>query len=76
MEKKHHKAFLIQFGANLKKVRESKGLTQAQLAIDVDCDMSYISRIELGKISASLMYLKAIADVLEIDLKELFEFEV
>lgn len=75
MDKKHHKKYLLLFGANLKRIRESKGFTQAQLAIDVDCDMSYISRIELGKISASLIYLKAIADVMEIELKELFEFE-
>ena len=73
MDRKPHNAFLIQFGAHLRRVRESKGLTQAQLAIDVDCDMSYISRIELGKISASVIYLKAMADVMEIELKDLFE---
>lgn len=69
------KSFLIQFGANLKKIRESKNITQAQLAIDSDIDISYISRIENGKISPSLIYLKFMADALGVEIKELFDFE-
>jgi transcriptional regulator with XRE-family HTH domain len=72
--KKVANPFLVQFGANLKKIRESKNLTQAQLAIDCDSDISYISRIENGKISPSLIYLKKMADVMEMELKQLFEF--
>lgn len=75
MAKKIDKSFLIQFGANLKKVRERRNFTQAQLAIDSDLDISYISRIENGKISPSLIYLKYIADTLGVDINELFAFD-
>lgn len=75
MAKKIDKSFLIQFGANLKKIRERRDFTQAQLAIDSDLDISYISRIENGKISPSLIYLKYIADTLGIDIKELLVFD-
>lgn len=65
------KEYLQNFGANLKKIREGKGFTQAQLAIDSDLDISYISRIENGKISPSLIYITHIADALNVDIKQL-----
>ena len=75
MHKKVDKSYLIKFGSNLKRIRESKNITQAQLAIDSDSDISYISRVENGKISASVLYLKGMADAMEIDVMELFQFE-
>lgn len=75
VEKKVANPFLDEFGANLKKILESKNLTQAQLAIDCDSDISYISRIENGKLSPSLTYLKKMADFVGIELKEVFEYE-
>lgn len=65
------KEYLKNFGANLKKIREGKGFTQAQLAIDSDLDISYISRIENGKISPSLIYITHIAAALNVDIKQL-----
>nr|WP_315240128.1 helix-turn-helix transcriptional regulator [uncultured Flavobacterium sp.] len=69
------KEYLQNFGANLKKIREGKGFTQAQLAIDSDLDISYISRIENGKISPSLIYITHIADALNVDIKQLVAFQ-
>lgn len=74
VRKKVDTNFLIQFGQNLKKIREQKNSTQAQLAIDCDCDVSVISRIERGVVNTSLSNLKLIANALNIDLKQLFEF--
>lgn len=65
---------MIAFGENLKKIREQKGITQAQLAIDCDFDVSVISRIERGVVNTSLSNLKLISNALGIEIKELFEF--
>lgn len=66
--------FMIAFGENLKKIREQKGITQAQLAIDCDFDVSVISRIERGVVNTSLSNLKLISNALGVAVKELFEF--
>ena len=75
MRKKVDKTYLISFGKNLKRVREEKNITQAQLAIDCDVDVSVISRIERGVVNTSLSNLKLIANALNIHLKELFDFD-
>lgn len=74
MRKKVDTTYLILFGRNLKKIRESKNITQAQLAIDCDCDVSVISRIERGVVNTSLFNLKLISLALNIPLKDLFDF--
>ncbi|MGO3812680.1 helix-turn-helix domain-containing protein [Mesonia sp.] len=66
--------FIIAFGQNLKKLRKQKGFTQEQLAIDLNIEISQISRIERGVINTSIGNVNAIAKVLKIDHKELFEF--
>lgn len=67
-------AFLIDFGKNLRKHRKLKGFTQAQLAIDLGFEISQISRIERGIINTSIGNINAIAKVLKIDIKDLFDF--
>ncbi len=75
MRKKVDTKFLIIFGENLKKIRESKNITQAQLAIDCDFDVSVISRIERGVVNTSINNLKLISEALNISINELFNFE-
>lgn len=69
------KSFLIAFGSNLKKIREEKSITQAQLAIDCNFDVSVISRIERGAVNTSVLNLKLIAIALDIKIEVLFDFE-
>tara|TARA_R100000935_G_C2757052_1_gene132059 strand:+ start:457 stop:669 length:213 start_codon:yes stop_codon:yes gene_type:complete len=59
-------------GLNVRNLRNSKGLSQEQLALAADVDRSYISEIELAKNSASIDVLERIADALDVDPKELF----
>lgn len=66
--------FLQSLGTHLKKTREGMGITQAQLAIDCDVDVSVISRIELGKINTSVNNLRLIAAALDLDIRALFSF--
>ena len=75
VRKKVDISFLVAFGENLKKFREQKNITQAQLAIDCDFDVSVISRIERGVVNTSLSNLKLISKALNIEIKELFYFE-
>lgn len=74
MRKKVDTTFLITFGKNLKEIRERKKITQAQLSIDCDFDVSVISRIERGVVNTSLSNIKLIASALDIPLKELFDY--
>lgn len=74
MELTDESSFLIAFGKNLQKSRKSKGFTQAQLANDLDVEISQISRIERGVINTSISNANAISKVLKVDLKELFNF--
>jgi transcriptional regulator with XRE-family HTH domain len=68
------KEFLKAFGKNLRKVRKSQGFTQAQLANDIGVEISQISRIERGIINTSIGNCNAISSVLNVSVKELFNF--
>ena len=59
-------------GLNVRNLRNSKGLSQEQLALAAEVDRSYISEIDLAKNSASIDVLERIADALNVDPKELF----
>ena len=59
-------------GLNARNLKNSKGLSQEQLALAAEVDRSYISEIELAKNSASIDVLERIADALNVDPKELF----
>ena len=73
VQKKVDITFLKAFGENLKKIREQKNITQAQLAIDCDFDVSVISRIERGVVNTSLYNLRLIAKALDIPIAKFFE---
>ncbi|WP_370875323.1 helix-turn-helix domain-containing protein [Chitinophaga terrae (ex Kim and Jung 2007)] len=66
--------FLQRFGANLQKIRKSKGISQEELANRCDFPMSQISRIETGVINTSISHVSAIAKGLGIAPDELFRF--
>jgi transcriptional regulator with XRE-family HTH domain len=52
--------------------RETKGLTQKELAEKVGMDRTYLNQIEQGKRKASLMMLERIAKALDVSVKDLF----
>lgn len=55
-----------QVGLNIRNLRNSKGMSQEQLALAADVDRSYISEIELAKNSASIDILEQIALALDV----------
>lgn len=60
------------FGKRVRTLRQSKGHTMRQFADLCDIEYSQISRIERGLINTSLSNVFIIAEVLEVDTKELF----
>ena len=62
------------FGRKIKEYRKKKNLTQAQLAESVRVDDKHISCIESGKNFPSPELIERLANSLEIEPKDLFEF--
>lgn len=59
----------------LKKYREAKSYTKNKMAELVDCDISYIGKIERAEKYPNLKIIFKIAEVIEIPAKDLFDFE-
>jgi DNA-binding XRE family transcriptional regulator len=62
------------FGVHLKKVRNSKGLTQEELAYDAGISYNSLNTIESGKLNPTLATLLAISDSLKVKIGELMDF--
>ncbi|HIS82601.1 helix-turn-helix transcriptional regulator [bacterium] len=62
-------------GKNIKKYRKLKNLSQNQLAEMVDLSREHLACIETGKEFISLRKLFLIADILEVPVKNLIDFE-
>ena len=63
-----------QFGLNVVYYRKKKRLSQTQLAELVNIHRTYVSSIELGKVSVSFDILFKLAAALDIPVYKLFEF--
>lgn len=66
--------FLKKFGANLKKIRMAKGVSQEKFAFELGTTQSQIARIELGSINTSISYVAQIAKTLKVPVVALFDF--
>jgi len=63
-------------GANIRRLRKAKGLTQEQLAHEAEIAMRYIAGVERGEENPSLRYLVKIAEALEAEPADLLRREV
>ena len=64
----------INVGKQIQKLRESKGLSQQDLAAKCNFEKSNMSRLEAGRVNPTLSTLEKVAISLEITLVELFNF--
>ncbi len=62
-------------GQNIKKYRKSRHLTQRDLAVALDCTYEFICRVEQGKMFISLRRLFQLADILEVKMTDLINFD-
>lgn len=60
----------------MRELRIARGLSQEALAWKADSELSQISRMERGIVNAGLSQIFKIAEALEVQPKELFEFEM
>ena len=60
----------VTFGRYIRKRREEKELPLRKVAAHLDIDTSTLSKVERGERPASPDYLKPLAEILELDLKE------
>jgi transcriptional regulator with XRE-family HTH domain len=70
----NEKIFIKNFGKKLREIRIGKNISQEILANDANIPINQIGRIERAEISTSLTSVYKIAQALEIDIKELFDF--
>jgi len=70
-----HMSRLELLGANIKKYRKNKGLTQTALAVKLDLSYEFICKVENGKEYISLRKLFELADVLKVDFNKLTNFK-
>lgn len=62
-------------GNNIKKYRKLKGYRQLDLAISMDLSEDYICRVENGLKHMSLNKLFKLADILEVKMSDLIDFD-
>lgn len=60
-------------GANIRRLRKAKGLTQEGLAHEADMAMRYVAGVERGEENPSLRFLVKMAEVLGVSPGDLFE---
>jgi putative transcriptional regulator len=66
--------YLLALGNRIKEIRMGKNISQTELAYRCGFDKSNFNTIEAGKRNPTILSLLKIANALEIDIKELFNF--
>lgn len=74
MSSKRYKKEVQQIGENVRRLRKERELSQFALEALTDIDRADISRIENGQVDVHLSTLIKLAEGLEVNTKELFEF--
>lgn len=69
------KRFLKKLGAHIAKVRKQKGYSQDRVYLEGGFSRGTLSKIENGLTSPEVYTLSRIAEVLDVPLKKLVEFE-
>lgn len=68
--------YLGKFGDTLRKYRVSQSISQQQLGFETGLSREYINRIENGRVNISLINIVELASVLNIQPKDLLNFEI
>ena len=64
----------VQLGQRLKELRAARDMSQEQLAERAGVNVTYLSSVERAKENPTLDMLEKLADALEVELVELFNF--
>ena len=63
---------LIQIGSKIRAIREARGISQEQMAMDAGLDRAYYGRIERGEVNVAALNLLKIAKSLEAEVGDFF----
>ncbi len=63
------------FGKRLKEIRTKRGMTQEELSNLLDIEWQHVSRLENGKNFPSCNILLSIANIFDIDIRELTNYD-
>ncbi len=66
---------LTMLGKRIAELRAKRGLTQEQLAEMIDYSTNHISKLELSRTNPSFDLLVGISRALDVELKDLFDFD-
>ncbi len=69
------KVLLKKIGVRIKEIRQQKGLTQQELAAELDYEKSNMSRLESGNIDPRASTLNKVAKALGVTLSELMDIK-
>lgn len=75
LNKKIQQQFLEEFGENIKRIRIKKNLTQTDLALRINGDVTKIGRIERGEYNFGITSLLILAKAFEVDVLELLKIK-
>src|SRR6266567_1638098 len=64
----------VLLGERIRELRKTKGLTQEKFAELIGVEQKHVSRLELGKSFPPLDRLETISQVLDVPLKDIFDF--
>ncbi|OFZ54735.1 MAG: hypothetical protein A2428_00925 [Bdellovibrionales bacterium RIFOXYC1_FULL_54_43] len=70
------KECLRRLGANIRRIRESKGLSQDKVCLEGGLSRATMSRIESGSVDVQAWTLFRVADTIGVPIKKLFEFDL
>ena len=62
----------ISLGKRIRKLRKSQGISLRRFSLMVGLSYPYLSRVENGKVAATIDVLERIAEGLDVPIKELF----
>jgi len=68
--------FIINLGVNIRRLRERKNLSQQNLADTCNIPKTSIGRVERGEVSVTIKTIIKIANALEIEPKDVFDFKI
>lgn len=74
MTKTRNNSYCIAFGANLRKLRQKKGLTMMNLAFEAEIEYSQVAKIERGLSNPTISTLQLLATALGVKPQELLDF--
>jgi transcriptional regulator with XRE-family HTH domain len=72
---KHNEAYCKAFGKHLRRLRERKGISMRQFAVQADMEYSQLSKIERGVINTTISTVLVLAQTLQIEPAALMDFK-